>query len=74
MKQWEYKVAFIAHRGGENIVSNKSDSNYGRYLWELDIEKTLNELGAYGWELHSFPMEVFDKALCGYAVFKRQKG
>lgn len=69
MEKWEYKVAYIAHRGGDE----KKRVN-GEYvaLWQIDIERELNKLGNDGWEVVNFPTELFDQRVDGYALFKRR--
>lgn len=68
MEKWEYRVEYICHRGGNELLPDLS----GRYFWQRDLEKKLNELGAEGWELIDFPSDVLDGHVDGYALFKRK--
>ena len=72
MEQWEYKVECLAHRGGEKQTEYKPGETL-RYLWELDLEKQLNKLGAEGWEIVEFPSALLNGYCIGWALFKRKK-
>ena len=67
MEQWEYMMGYVSHRENDGRPS-------GYVLMKNELEKTLNEYGADGWELVSFPPELLtDKAAEGYVLFKRRK-
>lgn len=67
MEQWEYMMGYVCHREHDGTPS-------GYVLMKNKLEKTLNEAGADGWELVSFPSELLtNKAAEGYVLFKRRK-
>ena len=70
MKKWEYRIAYLAHRGHESgHIPGQLDKDY----WEQDLEQELNKLGTEGWELVSFPADILTDSVEGFALFKRQK-
>ena len=72
MEQWEYAVKYLAHRGGDKRTPFTPGTET-RCLWELDLEKALNKLGADGWEVVSFPGYLLRGSVDGYALLKRKK-
>ena len=67
MEKWEYMMSYVCHREHDGSPS-------GYVLMKNDIEKTLNEIGADGWELVSFPEELLtNQAAEGYVLFKRRR-
>lgn len=66
---WEYRTEYIPTHGHE-----EHDFKANKFVFQIDLEKHLNELGSEGWELVQIPADLVQgQAADGFALFKRKK-
>ena len=68
MKASEAKGSCFARNLCKQMIEDE------KFVFQIDLEKHLNELGSEGWELVQIPADLVQgQAADGFALFKRKK-